>query len=95
MVSPQGGWRRDRGRARWPGNSNCGQILHGIPSAAAGGAASGLLQSNCRWGLNRVHNCTIFLYSLDVGNLDDQCRGLIIKEKHHLAGQLTSLNGHV
>ena len=48
MVSPQGGWRRDRGRARCPGNSNCGQILHGIPSAAAGGGASGLLQSNCR-----------------------------------------------
>ena len=22
-----------------------------------------------------VHNCTIFLCSLDVGNIDDQCRG--------------------
>ena len=36
MVSPQGGWRRDRGRARWPGNSNCGQILHGMPSWLGG-----------------------------------------------------------
>ena len=23
----------------------------------------------------KQHNCTIFLFSLDVGNTDDQCRG--------------------
>ena len=27
-----------------------------------------------------VHNCTIFLCSLDVGNIDDQCRGPSIRE---------------
>ena len=32
-----------------------------------------------------VHNCTIFLCSLDVGITDDQCRGLSVKEKGHLA----------
>ena len=44
------------------------------------------------WALNNesddfvVHNCTTFLCSLDVGNIDDQCRGPIIKEKDHRAG---------
>ena len=38
-----------------------------------------------------VHNCTIILFSLDVGNIDDQCRGPSIKEKGHLAGLLTSV----
>ena len=33
-----------------------------------------------------VHNCTLFLCSLDVGNIDDQCRGPSKKEKDHLAG---------
>ena len=33
---------------------------------------------------NLVHNCTIFLCSLDVRN--DQCRGPSIKERHHLVG---------
>ena len=33
-----------------------------------------------------VHNCTIFLCSLDVRNIDDQCRGPNIKEKDHIAG---------
>ena len=33
-----------------------------------------------------VHNCTIFLCSLDVRNIDDQCRGPNIKEKDHLDG---------
>ena len=36
-----------------------------------------------------VHNCTIFLCSLDVRNIDDisdQCRGPSIKEKDHLVG---------
>ena len=31
-----------------------------------------------------VHNCTIFLCSLDVRNIDDQCRGPNVKEKDHL-----------
>ena len=31
-------------------------------------------------------NCTIFLCSLDVRNIDDQCRGPSIKEKDHLVG---------
>ena len=35
---------------------------------------------------NLVHNCTIFLCSLDVRNIDDQCRGPSIKEKDHLVG---------
>ena len=30
------------------------------------------------------HNCTLFLCSLDVGNIGDQCRGASIKEKDHL-----------
>ena len=33
-----------------------------------------------------VHNCTIFLCHVDVGNIDDQCRCPGIKEKDHLAG---------
>ena len=34
-----------------------------------------------------VHNCTIFLCSLDVKYIyDDQCRGPSIKEKDHLVG---------
>ena len=32
---------------------------------------------------------TIFLCSLDVRNIDDQCRGPSIKEKDHLAGYVT------
>ena len=32
------------------------------------------------------YNCTIFLCSLDVGNIDDQCRGPSIKGKDVLAG---------
>ena len=35
-------------------------------------------------GRSLVHNCTIFLCSLDVRN--DQCRGPSIKEKDHLVG---------
>ena len=35
---------------------------------------------------NLVHNCTIFLGSLDVRNIDDQCRGPSRKEKDHLVG---------
>ena len=31
-------------------------------------------------------NCTIFFCSLDIGNIDDQCRGPSIKEKDHLVG---------
>ena len=37
-----------------------------------------------------VHNCTIFLSSLDIGNIEDQCRGLSQKEKDHLVGWLTT-----
>ena len=37
-----------------------------------------------------ANNGTIFLYSQDVGNIDDQCRGPSIKKKGHLAEQLTS-----
>ena len=37
-------------------------------------------------GLYLVHNCTIFLCSLDVRNIDDQCRGPNVKEKDHLDG---------
>ena len=37
-----------------------------------------------------VHNWTLFLCSLDVGNKDDQCRGPSTKEKDHLVGWLTS-----
>ena len=33
-----------------------------------------------------IHNCTIFLCSLDVGNIDDQFRGPSIKEEDHLVG---------
>ena len=33
-----------------------------------------------------AHNCTIFLCSLDVANIDDHCRIPSIKEKYHLAG---------
>ena len=33
-----------------------------------------------------VHNCTIFLCSLDVRNIDGQCRGPNVKEKDHLDG---------
>ena len=33
-----------------------------------------------------AYNCTIFLCFLDVGNIDDHCRGPSIKEKGHLAG---------
>ena len=32
------------------------------------------------------HNCTLFLCSLDVRNIGDQCRVPSIKEKDHLAG---------
>ena len=39
-----------------------------------------------------VHNCTIFLCSLDVRDIDDQCRGPSTKEKGHLAGKPT--RGH-
>ena len=35
---------------------------------------------------NLVHYCSIYLCSLDVGNIDNQCRGPSIKEKDHLAG---------
>ena len=31
-----------------------------------------------------VHNCTISLCSLDVRNIDDQCKGPSITEKGHL-----------
>ena len=37
-----------------------------------------------------IHNCTIFLCSLDVGNIDDQRRGPTLKEKDHRAGELTA-----
>ena len=37
-----------------------------------------------------VHKRTIFLCSLDVGNIDDQCRGPSIKERYHLARLLTT-----
>ena len=33
-----------------------------------------------------IHHCTIFLCSLDFGNIYDQCRGPNIKEKDHQAG---------
>ena len=36
--------------------------------------------------MSLVHNCTIFLCSLDVINIDDQCRGPNVKEKDHLDG---------
>ena len=36
-----------------------------------------------------VHKYTLFLCSLDVGNIDDQCRGPIIMETDHLAGSLS------
>ena len=35
-----------------------------------------------------VHNCTIFLCSLDVGNIDDQSRGPSVKERDCLPGLL-------
>ena len=35
-------------------------------------------------GEDLVHNCTIFPGSLDVRNIDDQCRGPSTKEKDHL-----------
>ena len=41
-----------------------------------------------------ANNCTILLCSLDVGNIDDQCRGPSVKEKDHLAGQLSSILQH-
>ena len=44
----------------------------------------------CQDGTSLVHNCTIFLCSLDVGNIDDQCRCPTIKEKDHRAGELTA-----
>ena len=34
----------------------------------------------------KQHNCTIFLFSLDVGNTDDRCRSPSINEKDHLVG---------
>ena len=34
--------------------------------------------------MSLVHNCTIFFCSLDVRNIDDQCRGPNVKEKDHL-----------
>ena len=37
-----------------------------------------------------VHNCTIFLSSLDIGNIDNQYRGPSIKENDHLVGWLTT-----
>ena len=33
-----------------------------------------------------VYICTVYMCSLDVGNIDDQCRGPSVKEKDHLAG---------
>ena len=35
----------------------------------------------CRPRYHLAYNCTIFLCSLDVRNIDDQCRGPSIKEK--------------
>ena len=37
-------------------------------------------------GEDLVHNCTIFLGSLDVRNIHDQCICPSIKEKDHLVG---------
>ena len=45
-----------------------------------------LLQLRRRYLGIIVQNCTIFLCSLDVGHIDDQCRGPSIKGKDHLAG---------
>ena len=39
-----------------------------------------------------VHKYTLFLCSLDVGNIDDQCRGSSIKERDHLAELPTHIN---
>ena len=37
-----------------------------------------------------VHKYTLFLCSLDVGNIEDQCRGICsIMETDHLAGTLS------
>ena len=62
------------------------------------GREPGRLLGSCWliWGITvqtsyvLVHNCTIFLCSLDVGSIDDQCRAPSIKEKDHLVGWLTS-----
>ena len=39
-----------------------------------------LYNSRLREWLYLVHNCTLFLCSLDVENIDDQCKGSSIKE---------------
>ena len=39
-----------------------------------------------------VHKYTLFLCSLDVGNIDDQCRGPIIMETDHPAGSFKVLH---
>ena len=39
--------------------------------------------------LGIVHDCNIFRCSLDVGNIDDQCRGPSMMETDHLAGSLS------
>ena len=44
------------------------------------------MASVSRAGNQLVNNCSIFLCSLDVGNIDDQCRVPSINKKDHLAG---------
>ena len=59
-----------------------------VGDAAVGGEGWGFNSRNTHSDVWRflLHNCTIFLCSLDVGNIDDQCRVPSIKEKDHLAG---------
>ena len=59
-----------------------------VPMTAwAGSVYVILVFSGQAWMASRlVHNCTIFLCSLDVRNIDDQCRGPNVKEKDHLVG---------
>ena len=39
-----------------------------------------------------VHNFTIYLFSPDFRNIDDQCRGPNVKDKNHLDWYLTSVH---
>ena len=74
----------DRLSSRQPANLFCRQHWNELPCYVIPKTSKYLFPSILASKV--VHNCTIFLCSLDAGNIDDQGRGPVTKEKGHLAG---------
>ena len=90
---PQWCWTCQRSLAAWPGprsllDDHC-RTTHDAHFVLCAGR---ILKGNfyILSAIPAVHECTIFLCSLEIGNIHDQCRRPSIQEKDHLAGWLTT-----